>query len=166
MFRTIEDFLNSWSYENQVTETLLRQITDKSLNQKVYDEGRTLGQLVWHIAASIPEILNRAGLKLEEIDDTVDAPQSADEIRLAFSNAADQAKEQVASKWLDSDLENEVEMYGDSWPKGKVLSVLILHQAHHRGQLTVLMRQAGLIVTGVYGPAKEEWSSMGMAAAK
>ncbi|WP_133159348.1 DinB family protein [Solitalea longa] len=166
MFRTIEDFLNAWSYENQVTETLLRQLTDNSLNQKVYDEGRSLGQLVWHIAGSIPEILNRAGLELDEIDDSLDAPQSADELRQAFSKAADQVKEQVLAKWLDSELENEVNMYGEMWSKGKILTVLILHQAHHRGQLTVLMRQAGLVVTGVYGPAKEEWSSMGMTAAK
>ena len=32
---------------------------------------------------------------------------------------------------------------------------LINHQNHHRGQMTVLMRQAGLTVPGVYGPAKK-----------
>jgi uncharacterized damage-inducible protein DinB len=37
-----------------------------------------------------------------------------------------------------------------------------MHQCHHRGQMTVLMRQAGQKVPGIYGPAKEEWSSMGM----
>jgi uncharacterized damage-inducible protein DinB len=30
--------------------------------------------------------------------------------------------------------------------------------------MTVLMRQAGLRVPGVYGPAEEEWGEMGMAA--
>jgi len=39
---------------------------------------------------------------------------------------------------------------------------LNLHQAHHRGQMTVLMRQAGMKVPGVYGPSKEEWSAFGM----
>jgi len=43
-----------------------------------------------------------------------------------------------------------------------VLVSLITHQAHHRGQMTVLMRQAGLKVPGVYGPAREEWAAMGM----
>jgi len=37
-----------------------------------------------------------------------------------------------------------------------------LHQTHHRAQMTVLMRQAGLKVPGVYGPSREEWSQMGM----
>ena len=42
------------------------------------------------------------------------------------------------------------------------LQVLVVHQAHHRGQMTVLMRQAGLTVPGVYGPAREEWTTYGM----
>jgi len=42
------------------------------------------------------------------------------------------------------------------------LQVLVVHQAHHRGQMTVLMRQAGLKVPGVYGPAREEWTAYGM----
>ncbi|MCK4657684.1 MAG: hypothetical protein KAT85_11650, partial [candidate division Zixibacteria bacterium] len=33
---------------------------------------------------------------------------------------------------------------------------------HHRGQMTVLMRQAGLKVPGVYGPSMEEWEHFGM----
>jgi uncharacterized damage-inducible protein DinB len=28
--------------------------------------------------------------------------------------------------------------------------------------MTVLMRQAGLVVPGVYGPAREEWAAMNM----
>jgi uncharacterized damage-inducible protein DinB len=28
--------------------------------------------------------------------------------------------------------------------------------------MTVLMRQAGLPVPGLYGPSKEEWAAMGM----
>ena len=42
-------------------------------------------------------------------------------------------------------------------PNSIFLMTLINHQNHHRGQMTVLMRQAGLTVPGVYGPAKEEW---------
>ena len=33
------------------------------------------------------------------------------------------------------------------------------------GQMTVLLRQAGSSVPGVMGPAKEEWTQMGMEAA-
>jgi uncharacterized damage-inducible protein DinB len=55
-------------------------------------------------------------------------------------------------------------MYGEMWSRGTVLSILVRHEAHHRAQLTVLMRQAGLAVPGCYGPAKEEWAGMGIPA--
>jgi uncharacterized damage-inducible protein DinB len=53
-------------------------------------------------------------------------------------------------------------MYGETWKNGFSLWVLIAHQAHHRAQMIVLMREAGLKVPGVYGPSKEEWESMHM----
>ncbi|MDB5020937.1 MAG: DinB family protein, partial [Pedobacter sp.] len=62
-------------------------------------------------------------------------------------------------------LTEKVEMYGENWEKGKVLRVLIAHQTHHRGQMTVIMRILGLSVVGFYGPAKEEWAEIGMPAA-
>ena len=55
-------------------------------------------------------------------------------------------------------------MYGMKWARGLTLQMLIVHQAHHRGQMTVLMRHAGLAVPGVYGPAREEWATHGMTA--
>jgi uncharacterized damage-inducible protein DinB len=38
----------------------------------------------------------------------------------------------------------------------RILHALVLHQVHNRGQMTVLMRQAGLVLPGVYGPTREE----------
>lgn len=40
-------------------------------------------------------------------------------------------------------------------PRGKLLRILINHQTHHLGQMTVLLRQAGLKVPPVMGPTKE-----------
>ena len=67
-------------------------------------------------------------------------------------------------RWTDATLEETREMYGENWTIGFTVAALIAHQAHHRGQMTVLMRQAGLAVPGVYGPAREEWAAMGMPA--
>jgi len=53
-------------------------------------------------------------------------------------------------------------MYGEQWSRAKTLQVLIHHQIHHRAQMTVLMRQAGLRVPGLFGPAREDWAKMGM----
>ncbi|WP_258881781.1 DinB family protein [Paenibacillus sp. sptzw28] len=34
------------------------------------------------------------------------------------------------------------------------------HQIHHRGQMTILIRQAGLTAPGIYGPNEEETAAM------
>jgi len=39
---------------------------------------------------------------------------------------------------------------------------MMMHQSHHRGQMTVLMRQAGLRVPYIYGPAYEDWVEQGL----
>ena len=74
--------------------------------------------------------------------------------------------EEIERGMGDDDLEKEDDMYGESWKRGYTLYVLVSHQTHHRGQMTVLMRQAGLPVPGVCGPSKEEWSAFGVPAAK
>jgi uncharacterized damage-inducible protein DinB len=53
-------------------------------------------------------------------------------------------------------------MYGEKWTRAATLASIIKHQIHHRAQMTVLMRQAGLNVPGIYGPSREEWSQFGM----
>ena len=72
----------------------------------------------------------------------------------------------LSENWKDENLPEELPMYGQTWKKGAVLDSLIKHQTHHRGQIKVLMRQAGLAVPGIYGPSKEEWKNMGMKEAK
>ncbi len=69
---------------------------------------------------------------------------------------------EALSAWTDDTLQEDVTMYGETWKKGFALWVTVVHQVHHRGQLTVLMRMAGLKVPGVYGPCKEEWEAYGL----
>ncbi|MBA3972147.1 MAG: hypothetical protein H0X46_08385, partial [Bacteroidetes bacterium] len=91
-------------------------------------------------------------------------PSNINDIINAFQNSSNSVTELVQKQWTDDSLLKEANMYGENWKNGTTLSILIKHQAHHRGQLTVLMRQAGLKVPGVYGPAKEEWAQWNMVA--
>ena len=70
----------------------------------------------------------------------------------------------LAEKWTDATLLETDDMYGQRWPRGLSASILLQHEVHHRGQMTVLLRQAGAKVPGVCGPAKEEWAEFGMEA--
>jgi len=164
MIRKIEDFQRDWQYENEATTRLLRVLTDESLNQKVTEDGRTLGFLAWHLVTTMSEMLGLVGLQIDAPSHTTETPTGAQEIAAAFETGANSVIEEVGKNWTDETLLEEDSMYGETWKRGLTLLYLMLHQAHHRGQITVLMRQAGLPVSGIYGPAKEEWEAMGMAA--
>jgi uncharacterized damage-inducible protein DinB len=162
MIRSITDFENLWSNELEATQKILQHLTDRSLSQQVDPQGRTLGRLAWHIVTSIPEMMSRTGLVLSGPQPDAPLPTAAQEIARAYKQAATSLLEQVKSRWTDATLEQEDDMYGEKWKRGATLSGLILHQTHHRGQMTVLMRQAGLEIPGVYGPARQEWATFGM----
>ena len=165
MYRRVDDFLASWKSESESTLKIFSQLTDASLAQRVSPDGRTLGVLAWHLTVSIPEMLNRTGLAVEGASSGHEpAPASAAELVNAYRQAAQSAAEQIRARWTDATLVEMREMYGESWSIGFTLLALVAHQAHHRGQMTVLMRQAGLTVPGIYGPAREEWAAYGMPA--
>lgn len=161
MYRTIADFVGDWGEETEMTLIIFRALTASSLDQSVGPGGRTLGRLAWHITQSVPEMMKTAGLPVAGPEE--DAPRPPlKEILLQYEASAKALAWTLPEAWTDAMLAEEVPMYGERWSRGKVLSVLIRHQTHHRAQMTVLMRQAGLKVPGVYGPAKEEWAAMGM----
>ena len=161
MLRKIEDFQKDWAYESEMTTKLLRALTDESLGQKVYADGRDLGFLGWHLVQTLGEMLGLVGLKIDAPAHDSARPDSAAEIVAAYEKGAKSVTEEINANWTDETLLQEDQMYGETWARGLTLLLLITHQSHHRGQMTVLMRQAGLPVPGVYGPSKEEWAAFG-----
>ncbi len=162
MFRSVADFEKAWSYETDATLKVLRALTDASLAQSVGPEGRTLGRLAWHLVLTIPEMAGQTGLVVAGPAADAPPPGAAAEIASAYERTANALRTQLAAGWDDAALLVEDEMYGERWARGYTVFALLVHQTHHRGQMTVLMRQAGLPVPGVYGPAREEWAGMGM----
>jgi uncharacterized damage-inducible protein DinB len=162
MFRMIDDFEKTWDNERESSLKVMRALTDASLNQMVSPGGRTLGRIAWHIVQTLSEMGGHAGLKIEGVDDKTPQPSHAGAIADAYAANAAALGRTVKASWTDADLPGEIDMYGQKWTRGQTLAVLIAHEVHHRGQMTVLMRQAGIAVPGVCGPAKEEWAAYGM----
>lgn len=90
------------------------------------------------------------------------APASQASEHVAAYDLASNSLVEAISAWSDTDLDTVDEMFGERWTRRFTLQVLINHQIHHRGQMTVLMRQAGLRVPGIYGPAREDWAQWDM----
>jgi len=164
MFRLVSDFTKAWAQESASTAKLLDVLTDASLSTRVDPEGRTLGKIAWHLVATCPEMLPSAGLSLDFHVDEHTVPTSAATIAAKYKEGAKLLGDAVSAQWTDAMLPETTNIYGEDWARGFTLQCLIVHQAHHRGQLTILMRQAGLVVPGMVGPAREEWQAMGMPA--
>lgn len=163
MFRTLDDFLAVWRDESASTEKVLAALTDASLGQAVDSDHRTLGRLGWHLAQTIPEMLGKLGVKPTGPGEHDPVPASAKAIHDAYVKAAASVGPAIkAAGWTDADLATEHEMYGEKWTAAFALRAFVFHEVHHRGQVTVLMRQAGLKPPGLYGPVREDWAQWGM----
>lgn len=162
MFTSIEAFVQEWESVSAGTRRLMEALTDASLSQSVGEGYRTLGRLAWHLTCSPYEMLIRTGLELQAPGDEHVVPASAADIAAAYARTSREVAAAVREQWQDAKLAESSDMYGEQWPNGFTLRAVILHEVHHRGQMTVLMRQAGLRVPGLYGPSLEEWQSMGM----
>jgi uncharacterized damage-inducible protein DinB len=162
MFTSLKIFKETWKHCSEDTGKMLAELTDQSLGQSVAKDHRTLGKLAWHITTAIPEMMERVGLKIRGAAADARVPKTAAEIKKAYNVAAASLLEEVDSKWNDDTLKVVDDMYGFKWPRGLTLRILMDHEIHHRGQMTVLMRQAGLKVPGIMGPSREEWANMGM----
>jgi uncharacterized damage-inducible protein DinB len=163
VFRRIEDFRKAWAHDSEAMLTVLRALTDDSLGQAIAPGARTLGRLAWHLTCTLGEMPGHVGLSVDSPATDSQPPATAAAIAEAYERASRSLIAQLGG-WTDATLELEDELYGQRWTRGFTLFALLEHQVHHRGQMTVLMRQAGLRVPGIYGPAREDWASMGMQA--
>ncbi|MBP1627601.1 MAG: hypothetical protein H6Q00_2076 [Holophagaceae bacterium] len=166
MFRRIEDFLSCWDQESRGCLTLFQGIPDGAMSQAVALDYRDLRRLAWHLVECLVEMPGRMGLHVDGADliqggFICDPPATMEEIRQAYSRASLSLVECLGG-WSDADLDKKDDMYGEAWARGLSLLVLITHQTHHRGQMTVLMRQAGLPLPDLYGPTREGWAHFGM----
>lgn len=162
MIHSISEFEHIWEPELEATQKIFKHLNNTSLSHAVNAEGRTLGRLAWHITTSISEMMERTGLKLRGPHPDAPVPATAKEIFQAYNDVAISLLEQIKIEWKDDTLQVVDEMYGEKWKRSYTLQVLVFHQIHHRGQMTVLMRQAGLGLPGIYGPTREEWAQWGM----
>jgi uncharacterized damage-inducible protein DinB len=165
MYTTVAELVAEWRGESALTQRVMDALTDASLAQPVSPEGRTLGSIAWHIVTSTPEFLAQFGLTPPGESETPSTvPSTAQAIADAFRKVSGAAADAMEQQLTGQSLQEVQDVFGRPLTKAATVLLLLKHHNHHRGQMTVLMRQAGIKVPGVYGPTKEDWSQMGMEA--
>lgn len=154
MYRTVEDFIADWKVNADGTLRTINTLSDESLQVSIVEGHNSLGWLAWHLVSSIGFFCSTVGLNVPKIDPKAPVPTSVQEIAAKYDELAKAVVEQ-ASTLSDEDIVAEVNSFAGPIARGKFLRTFIDHQTHHRGQMTVLIRQAGLVPPALLGPTKE-----------
>ena len=156
MYRKVEDFIKDWEISRGGTIKVLEAMTDEKLDQAIVEGHNTLGWLGWHLATAPVYFAGLLGLKLNSPGDYQTVPNSVQEIKDGYKAVTSELAELVQAELTDDDMTKEVDQHGRPTARGEILRTMIDHETHHRGQMTVLLRQADLKVPGVMGPTKED----------
>jgi uncharacterized damage-inducible protein DinB len=154
MYRNITDFQNMWQFETDATLMCFRNLTDTSLGYRSSAFPRGLGRLAQHIAEAPSAYFSKSRIPVDGPAYGV-TPATVDQLIKDYMQGMSAILLEVAN-WSDGNLEDSIEFFGMPMKKGMLLSTVIHHQAHHRGQLTVLMHEAGVPAPGFYGPTASE----------
>ncbi len=154
MYRTKQDFITDWEASSRGTLDVLRAVTDDALTQAIVPGHNSLGWIGWHVTTALGYFTNLLGFRLSPLK-SLAQPAAAKAIADQYERYAREIAD-AAEQFTDAYLLEEVDVHGTMRPRGAVLRMMMDHQTHHRGQMTVLLRQAGLPVPGVMGPTKEQ----------
>lgn len=156
MYRKVEDFLTEWSEAAQGTLQVLESLTDEKLGQSIVEGHSTLGWLGYHLATSPAFFVGLTGAAVKATTSKTAETMSAKEIVDAYQKIVEDVTVAVEKTLTDEKLVETIDVFGKQMTIGAILRLLLNHQTHHRGQMTVLLRQAGLPVPGILGPTKEQ----------
>ena len=154
MYRKAQDFLEDWQMNAKGTLHVIQAITDDKKDVSIVTGHNSLGWLAWHLVSVASAFGHFAGLQIPAPGPDMAMPEKMSEIAEMYE-AIIEAYNKEAATLTEAQMEEEVNAFGGAMPRGKLLRMLIEHQTHHRGQMTVLLRQAGLPVPPVMGPTKE-----------
>jgi len=160
--RIVDSLLMEMDQEAQTTKRLLERIPDEKMGWKPHPKSHSLGQLGLHIA-SLP-----GGIAAIATQETVEAPnfvqaeaKSRQEILDTFSQGMAGAKDSL-NKMDDARLMAMWSLTKNgktvmSIPRVALLrSILMNHNYHHRGQLSVYLRMLDVPIPSIYGPSADE----------
>ena len=160
----VHGMLDELELEAQTTRRVLERIPNDRLSWKPHDKARTLGQLALHVAM-VPGAVAQLAVTPSpaQVPDfsTDPSPTSASELVPTLDESVAKAKRLLEPMDDDGLLSTWRLMRGDrellALPRAALLrSVMLNHWYHHRGQLTVYLRELGVSIPSIYGPSADE----------
>lgn len=158
MYRNLNDFIQEWQKNCSGTLSILESITDEKKYVSIVEGHSSLESLSWHLTTAPAYFLGLIGLTLDVELNPKNTPATISEIISTYKTVSANVAKVAQENLSDEKLLATVEAHGQATPIGAILRILVDHQTHHRAQMQVLLRQAGLHVPGVMGPTKEDFA--------
>jgi uncharacterized damage-inducible protein DinB len=159
----IDGMLQELEEEAQTTRRVLERVPDNQLTWRPHEKARTLGELALHVAmvpGGVAELIaSRSPAQAPDFTDP--SPKNASELIPALEQSIAKAKK-VLGGMDDAALtatwrlmQGERELF--AVPRMVLLrSIMLNHWYHHRGQLTVYLRELDVPIPSIYGPSADE----------
>jgi uncharacterized damage-inducible protein DinB len=160
----VDGMLQELDQEAQTTRRVLERVPDKQLGWRPHKKSRTLGQLALHIAmvpGSVAELVaSPSPVQAKPFTDGP-TPASTSELIPALDRSIAQAKKALGTMDDATVMATWRLMHGDrellALPRAVVLrSIMLNHWYHHRGQLSVYLRELDVPLPSIYGPSADE----------
>ncbi len=159
----VDTMLQELEQEARTTRRVLERVPDGQLTWRPHEKSRTLGELALHVATvpgAVAELV--ASPSPAQAPQFVDpSPTRASELIPALDESLAKAKRVLGgmddatamSMWRLMNGEREI----FAVPRAALLrSIMLNHWYHHRGQLTVYLRELGVAIPSIYGPSADE----------
>jgi uncharacterized damage-inducible protein DinB len=160
----IDAFHSTWDHEAQLTLRLLEALPADQYNFRPDPEGRSIGELAWHLSeidACLSFGIAERRFRLEDEPPGLERPREVALLAPGYRRVHDQAVARLQA--LDNlQLDESVTYFdGRQMTIREVLWECLLHHViHHRGQLALLCRMARGMPPGMYGPNREEMAAI------
>jgi uncharacterized damage-inducible protein DinB len=159
----IDGILQELEQETRTTRRVLERVPDNQLAWRPHEKARTLGELALHVAmvpGGVAELVaSPSPAQAPQFADP--SPKSVSELLPALDRSIAKAK-QVLGGMDDATLMATWRLMREdrellAVPRVAMLrSVMLNHWYHHRGQLTVYLRELGVPIPSIYGPSADE----------
>jgi uncharacterized damage-inducible protein DinB len=148
--------------EAEITKRLLDVIPEDKLSWRPHPKARSLGELAMHVATTQGNVAEISQLDTKEVGTFPVDPEPTDRAQIleAFSESLKKAKDIVAA----TDDESALAAWNLT-KDGKTLmsvprigfwrSIMLNHYYHHRGQLSVYLRELNVPLPSIYGPSAD-----------
>ena len=157
-----ESILPEFDHETATTRTLLERVPADKAEWKPHAKSMSLGQLAMHVATTpggVSEVVRKSPFDASNFAQP--NTTNAAELLPALDQGIAKAKENLRAIG-DAGLGNMWRVVqGDrelmTMPVGAaVRSIMLNHWYHHRGQLSVYLRELNVPVPSIYGPSADE----------